>query len=289
LKNRIEYILFISFSLFFRALGLYLSRRFAVIIAIIFFYIIPIRKTVTVNNIRNAFPHLDGKQVKKIAFRSYRSFAITLAEIMLLPSMTRERMMKLLKCTNLELISKKFEEGNGVILLSAHFGNWEYGANSVSLQANKKFTIIVKNLRNPLVSEWMNKMRTKWLNEVVSLGVSVRQIYNDLKEKNIVAMIADQRGPEDSIKLEFFGRKTSVLVGPAVLSLKTGAPLIFGITVRQKDYSYKMNIVEINKDDLPDENNDKIEELSRRHLYYLESVIRENPEQWLWMHNRWKH
>jgi Kdo2-lipid IVA lauroyltransferase/acyltransferase len=102
-------------------------------------------------------------------------------------------------------------------------------------------------------------------------------------------MIADQRGPEDSIKLEFFGRKTSVLVGPAVLSLKTGAPLIFGITVRQKDYSYKMNIVEINKDDLPDENNDKIEELSRRHLYYLESVIRENPEQWLWMHNRWKH
>jgi len=198
-------------------------------------------------------------------------------------------MIKILKCKNLDLISKKFEEGNGVILLSAHFGNWEFGANSVSLQANKRFNIIVKNLRNPLVSEWMNKMRTKWLNEVVPLGVSVRQIYNDLKEKNIVAMIADQRGPEDSIKLDFFGRKTSVLVGPAVLSLKTGAPLIFGIAVRQKDYSYKMNIVEISKDDLPDENNDKVAELSRRHLHYLESVIRENPEQWLWMHNRWKH
>lgn len=289
MKNRLEYIIFISFSLFFRAMGLYLSRRFAFIIAIIFFYIIPIRKAVTVDNIKNAFPQLDSKQVNKTAFRSYRSFAITLAEIMILPSMTREKMIKILKCTNLDLISKKFEEGNGVILLSAHFGNWEYGANSVSLQANKKFNIIVKNLRNPLVSEWMNKMRTKWLNEVVSLGVSVRQIYIDLKEKNIVAMIADQRGPEDSIKLDFFGRKTSVLVGPAVLSLKTGAPLIFGIAVRQKDYSYKMNIVEISKDNLPDEFNAKIAELSRRHLHYLESVIRENPEQWLWMHNRWKH
>jgi KDO2-lipid IV(A) lauroyltransferase len=289
LKNRLEYIIFITFSLFFRALGLYLSRRFAVIIAIIFFYIIPIRKAVTVDNIKNAFPQLDSKQVNKTAFRSYRSFAITLAEIMILPSMTRKKMIKILKCKNLDLISKKFEEGNGVILLSAHFGNWEYGANSVSIQANKRFNIIVKNLRNPLVSEWMNKMRTKWLNEVVPLGVSVRQIYNDLKEKNIVAMIADQRGPEDSIKLDFFGRKTSVLVGPAVLSLKTGAPLIFGIAVRQKDYSYKMNIVEISKDDLPDENNAKVAELSRRHLHYLESVIRENPEQWLWMHNRWKH
>ncbi len=289
MKNRLEYILFISFSFFFRIIGLYLSRRFAVIIAIIFYFLIPIRKEVTVNNLTNAFPELNKKQIKKIAFRAYRSFAITLVEILLTPSISKKQMINEVKCSNVELISQKYQEGNGVILLSAHFGNWEYIANSIALQSDKKFTVIVKPLRNNLVSDWMNKMRTKWNNDVVFLGVSIRQIYNVLREKKIVALVADQRGPEESIKLDFFGRKTSVLVGPAALALKTGAPIIYGISIRQKDYSYKADLVEVSTDNLPDDNNAKIEELSKRHLKYLESVIKQYPEQWLWMHNRWKH
>ncbi len=289
MKNRLEYILFISFSFFFRIIGLYLSRRFAVVIAIIFYFLIPIRKEVTIDNITNAFPELNKRQIRKIAFGAYRSFAITLVEILFTPSISKKQMIDEVKCSNVELISQKFKEGNGVILLSAHFGNWEYIANSISLQNDKKFTVIVKPLRNNLVSDWMNKMRTKWNNDVVFLGVSIRQIYNVLREKNIVALVADQRGPEDSIKLDFFGRKTSVLVGPAALALKTGAPIIYGISIRQKDYSYKVDLVEISTDNLPADNNDKIEGLSKRHLKYLESIIKQYPEQWLWMHNRWKH
>ena len=254
-----------------------------------FYYLIPIRKKITIDNLTNAFPELDKNHILKIAFGSYKSFAITLAEILLTPSLTKEEMISMVKCTNSDLILKKYNEGNGLILLSAHFGNWEYIANSVALQINMKVSVIVKPLRNHLVSQWMNKMRTRWINEVVLLGVSIRQIYNVLKEKKIVAMVADQRGPEDSIKLNFFGRKTSVLIGPAVLSLKTNAPLIYGIPIRQKDYSYLVEFVEISRENLPAEFDAKAEELSRRHLMYLESVIRRYPEQWLWMHNRWRH
>lgn len=254
-----------------------------------FYYLIPIRKKITIDNLTKAFPELDKKHILKIAFGSYKSFAITLAEILLTPSLTKEEMIRMVKCINSDLILKKYNEGNGLILLSAHFGNWEYIANSVALQINMKVSVIVKPLRNHLVSQWMNKMRTRWINEVVLLGVSIRQIYNVLKEKKIVAMVADQRGPEDSIKLNFFGRKTSVLIGPAVLSLKTNAPLIYGIPIRQKDYSYLVEFVEISRENLPAEIDAKSEELSRRHLVYLESVIRRYPEQWLWMHNRWRH
>ena len=250
---------------------------------------IPIRKEVTIDNLTNAFPELNKKQIRKIAFGAYRSFAITLVEILFTPSISKKQMINEVKCNNIELISQRYNEGNGVILLSAHFGNWEYIANSIALQSDKNFTVIVKPLRNNFVSDWMNKMRTKWNNDVVFLGVSIRQIYNVLREKNIVALVADQRGPEDSIKIDFFGRKTSVLVGPAALALKTGAPIIYGISIRQKDYSYKVDLIEISTDNLPDDNNDKIEELSKRHIKYLESVIKQYPEQWLWMHNRWKH
>ncbi|MCZ7614281.1 MAG: hypothetical protein M5T52_12295 [Ignavibacteriaceae bacterium] len=71
--------------------------------------------------------------------------------------------------------------------------------------------------------------------------------------------------------------------------MKTGAPLICGIPIRDKNYKYKTTLVEISVDNLPENYDEKVIELSQRYISYLEKVIRENPEQWLWMHNRWKH
>lgn len=135
----------------------------------------------------------------------------------------------------------------------------------------------------------MNRARTQWTNIVVPLGASIRNIYSELLNKGIVALVADQRGPEDSIKLEFFGRKTSVYTGPAILSLKMNSPIIYGISIRQADYSYKAEIIEISREDLPVEQEEKVKVLSERMLNYLEKTIREHPEQWFWMHKRWKH
>jgi len=289
LKDRLEYILFISFSYLFRLTGLKTARGFAYILALVFYYLIPIRKKTVFENLEIAFPNLSASEKKKIAFGSYLSFAISLVEILYLPWMDENQMKSSVKVENPELIIEKNKLGNGVILLSAHFGNWEYIAASTSLQVNKKFYIIVKNQRNKLVNDWMNKMRTRWLNEVVPLGVSVRNIYSVLKNNGIAAMVADQRGPEEGLKLEFFGKKTAVYTGPAVLSLKTGAPIIFGIPIRQKDYSYKATLVELDKSNLPEDEEDKVKVLTERMVRYLEKIISQHPEQWLWMHRRWKH
>jgi KDO2-lipid IV(A) lauroyltransferase len=177
----------------------------------------------------------------------------------------------------------------GVILLSAHFGNWEYVAASASLQVDLPFHVVVKPQRNPYVTNWLNKMRTKWNNKVISLGISIREIYKNLKEKNLIAMVADQRGPYEGIRVNFFGIKTAVYSGTAALALKTKAPIIYGITVRQPDYSYNVVLEEISMENLPENEEDRIIELSQRHTSYLEKFIRQYPEQWLWMHKRWKY
>lgn len=289
LKDRLEYIIFVLFSYLFRLTGLKAARGFAYILALVFYYLIPIRKKTVFENLDIAFPNISAIEKKKIAFGSYLSFAISLVEILYLPWMDENQMKSSVEIDNVELINEKNKLGNGVILLSAHFGNWEYIAASTSLQVNKKFYIIVKNQRNKLVNDWMNKMRTRWLNEVVPLGVSVRNIYSVLKNNGIAAMVADQRGPEEGLKLEFFGKKTAVYTGPAVLSLKTGAPIIFGIPIRQKDYSYKATLVELDKSNLPEDEEGKVKVLTDRMIKYLEKIISEHPEQWLWMHRRWKH
>lgn len=289
MKNIFEYILFLSFSKFFQLVGLNLSRKFSFLIAVLFYYIIPIRRKTVLENLHNAFPDYNEKKLKSIAFGSYKSFAIALAEILYIPAMSKEDIKKQVDCSNVELIREKYEENNGVILLSAHFGNWEFMATSLAAQLNIPISVVIKPQRNPYVTNWMNKARTKWNNEIVPLGISIRQTYQTLKDKKIVAMVADQRGPEESIKINFFGRNITVLTGPAVLSLKTGAPVLYGISVRQDDHSYKSVMTEISKENLPESNEEKIKELSQRHMAFLEGYIRKYPEQWLWMHKRWKH
>lgn len=289
MKNILEYILFISLSFLCRILGLDLSRRFSSLIAFFFFYILPIRKAIVFDNLEHAFPDLTAEQIKNIAYGSYKNFAITLVEILHLPWTTNEQIKEVVYFHNADLIVKKEEEKNGVLLLSAHFGNWEYCAISIGVTLNKKLSVIVKSQRNPLVNGWMNRARTRWTNEVVPLGASIRNIYSVLLNKGIVALVADQRGPEESIKLDFFGRKTSVYTGPAILSLKMNSPIIYGVAVRQPDYSYKVDLTEISREDLPDDYEEKVKILSERLLIHLEESIRKNPDQWLWMHNRWKH
>ncbi len=289
MKDRIEYILFKGFSYLFKFCGLKLSRKFSFLLAFVFFYILPIRKKTTIENITKAFPEFDKKNIKKIAFGSYKSFSKALIEILYLPWMSTNDIINCIQLKGLNLVKEKFEEKKGLILLSAHFGNWEYMALSVALQMGIPLSVVVKSQRNEYVTTWLNNVRKKWGNKIVPLGISIRQVYKELKEKNVVAMVADQRGPSDGVRVNFFGRKASVYSGPAILALKTNAPIFYGISVRQPDNSYKSEFHEIELNNLPDNDDEKIVEVNQRLTDYLEKYIRQYPEQWLWMHKRWKY
>lgn len=289
MKNILEYSLFLALAGVVRVLGLKISRHLSILIAFVFYFIIPLRKQVTLRNLYLAFPNYSEQKIRKIAFGSYKSFAITLVEVLYIPFMTREQIENAIFCENAELVRKYYERGKGLILLSGHFGNWEYIALSVSVQINVPFHVVVKPQRNPYVDAYLNRGRTKWINKIVQLGASIRKIYAELKAYNIVAMVADQRGPADGMRVVFFDQQSSIYPGPAQLALKTKTPILYGLAVRQTDYSYKAIISEIDTDNLPEDEEEQVRELSQRHMRYLESAIRENPEQWLWMHNIWKY
>lgn len=289
MKDRTEYILFIALSYFLRIIGIKLSRKFAYILTLLFYYLIPIRKKTVLENLKIAFPQKSISELKYLALKSYHNFCISMVEILLMPYLSKEKVASLVELKNSDLLLQKYNQGNGLIVLAAHFSNWEYIAASIPLQINVPVYIVVKNQRNPFVNDWINKARTKWGNKVIPLGVSIRTTYSVLKNKDILAMIADQRGPEDGLKLEFFGRLTSVFTGPAILSLKTNAPLLYLIPIRRPDYSYFAEVYQVDQSNLPEDFDEKVKVLSERMIKYLEKIITQYPEQWLWMHRRWKH
>jgi KDO2-lipid IV(A) lauroyltransferase len=289
MTEKIEYIIFIAFSYLFKLLGIKISRKFSSLLAITFFYIIPIRKDTTIENLTHAFPDYSSERIKKLAYGCYKSFATALVEILSIPWMSKEEIIKSVKCTNIDFVKEKYNEQKGLILLTAHYGNWEFMALSIGLQSGIPFSVVIKPQRNDYVSDWLNRARCKWGNKIVPLGISIRQVYKALKEKNIVAMVADQRGPADGDRVDFFGRKAAVYSGPSVLALKIKAPILYAIPVRQPDYSYVCEFLEIRTDDLPENDKDKINILNQRMTDLLEGYIRKHPEQWLWMHKRWKY
>jgi KDO2-lipid IV(A) lauroyltransferase len=289
MKNILEFILFLLLSYIIRLGGLNLSRKISSLLAVFFFYVVPIRKKVVFDNLRKAFPELEKKKLKEISFRCYKSFLISLVEIMYMPVMNRNDIIDILNVDSADIIIDNYKQNKGVILLSAHFGNWEFIAASVSARINIPFHVVVKQQRNPYVDRWINSMRMKWNNKIISLGISIRNIYKELKNKNLVAMVADQRGPSEGLRVKFFGIDTAMYSGPAILAIKTGAPLIYGLTIRQPDFSYKVVLEEISLNNLPDDEEEKVREISQRLASFLEKYIKLYPEQWLWMHKIWKY
>ncbi len=289
MKNYFEFLLFIIFSKFFSLLGLDRSRKFAGYMASFFFNYLPIRKQVVIDNLKKAFPEYSAEKINEVAYKCYYSFSLTLVEILLLPSLSDAQMLSLLRLKNPELFHLKYQENKGIVLLSAHFANWEIGAMMLSVLVSTPFYIAAKQQRNILVDNWLNKMRTRYSNVIVPLGVSIRNLVVTLKEKKVAALVADQRGPKDGPRIKFMGIETASFAGPAALAIKTGATMLYAIAVRREDLNYDIEFVEISKENLPDKYEDKVIELTQRHYNYLENIVRKYPDQWFWMHKRWKY
>lgn len=287
MKNRLEYFLLNFISFIISRFSLYFARKIAKVLSLIFFYFIPIRKKIVIKNLKIAFPYLTDDELNRLTKKIYLNICLVLIEILYLPYLNKEQIEKLVKI-NSDLIDNEYAKNKGLIFVSAHFGNWELMAIASALKINKTYSIVIKPLRNPYVDDYINQWRTKFGNRIVPLGISIKNIFRELKEKHIVALLADQRASINSMEMEFFGKKTHVYEGPAVLSIKTGAPLIFAIAIRQPDYSYLIELVKIPVPDIEDDNQ-KAYEITKNYIQLLEDYIRRYPDQWFWFHNRWKH
>jgi len=289
-KNKIEFQLWLFFVEIAKFIGINKIPTLSKFLSYIFFYLIPIRKNVTIGNLKKAFPEKSDREISQIAFDNYQSIGITFLEIMAFNSIPKEEILSMAEVNNFELAQQKIDEGNGVIFLTAHFANWELGALIMGLLLNSQINVLVKKQRNKLVADWMSGMRERFTNKEVPLGVSVRELYKTLYSGGAVGIVGDQRSPKkDGVVVNFFNIPTYSFQGFAALGIKKNIPIIVVLGKRLKSGKYQMDIEEISYENLTGELPDKLKELNQRYFNILEKRIKEAPEQWLWMHNIWKY
>ena len=289
-KNRVEFSIWKFFTSLVHLIRFKRIPKLAKLLSFIFFYFIPIRKSVVINNLKLAFPEKSENEIRTIAFKNYLSVGITFLELMAFRKMSKKEVESLTEVSNIELVKEKVEVGKGVILLTAHIGNWELGALTMGLALDAQINVLVKKQRNRLVANWMSEIREKFTNKEVSLGVSVRELYRTLISGGVVGIVGDQRGKkEDGVIVNFFDQPTVTFQGFASLGIKNKVPIFVSLSERLPNGKYFIEIKEIKYDNLPENLPDQIKELNQRYMTILESHIRKNPEQWLWMHKIWKY
>ena len=285
----VEYVFFQCISFAVRLLPLQLVHKTGFALARLAYPLLKSRREVALRNLRNAFPEMDRQRREQIAFQSFQNISATFIELLWSPNLKKERIKQRVQIDNLDLLERLMQKKKGIVFLTAHFGSWELAAQSITVYTGETVRAIAKPQSNELVDSIINQWRELFGVKVVSMGVSIREILRTLHNGGIIALVADQTAPKESVSVEFFGRQVPTFQGPAVFCLKTGAPIVFGCAVRQENGNYKMHLEHVPSDDLAGFSDKNVLELTRRQVHMTEEIIRRYPEQWMWMHKRWKH
>jgi KDO2-lipid IV(A) lauroyltransferase len=287
LQNHLEYIgLKILICIFF-LLGRKIAQFFGKGLVIVLFYFIRFRKKLVLTNMGLCFPEKSKKEVNKIAKSTYKTFIRVFIDMFFISKMANEEVEKRLVYDK-DMIDKTLSKGKGLVLLSAHYGNWELSA----LGFAKKYPValIVAKQSNDFIETMIEGFRRKEGFNVLTFQrdakMAFREIIKVLRKNQVLAILGDQDAGDKGIFLPFMGRVASTAKGPAFFALRAGSPIITAFGVYQKDGSMKMKLEELQMPNSGDEEKD-IEIINRIYNTRLEQVIKENPDQWFWFHRRW--
>ena len=253
------------------------------------YHLVRYRRKVVRENLINSFPERDLKEIIKIEKKFYLYFCDLFIETIYLTHMSDKEARKRMKFEGVELVQKQFEAGKSVMLMSAHYCNWEWtAALSLHLPFESPAFGIYKRLSNKSFDQFMIKLRESYNSKTIEKLDLYRTLLRMRNSGKFGAfgMISDQTPKAASTRhwTKFLNQDTAVMVGTEELARRFDYPVIFANITRVKRgyYCCKMELIEENPKKATEY------EITDRFSQILETKINEHPEFWLWTHKRWK-
>ena len=237
-------------------------------------------------NLQIILPHKSIKELRKISRMVFRNFAKYLVDFFRFEKLDMEYINKNVKLENMHNFDQALAKGKGVIVLTAHLGNWELGG-VVIAQLGYPFWVVALPHKNKKVNDFFDAQRNRKGVKVIAMGKAVRSCISEIKKNHMVALVGDRDFTEKGIVLDFFGKPTHLPEGPAALSLMTGASIVPGFMFRNPDDSFTLRI-EKSIEFIP--SGDKEKDLAGLITVYnqvLQDYIRKYPEQWYVFRKFW--
>lgn len=247
------------------------------------FHVLRFRRQVTMDNLRIAFgAEMGAAALAKIGAESYRQIAMSFIELLIAPKLHRQ-IQDILAPGDFSLIQRLLHQGRGLILVSGHLGSWELQGAAIATAMSVPVVVAAKPQSNRYIDDFITRRRTAFGMRMVKTRAARKQLLLALKKGQAVGLVADQYAGRKGVFVNFFGRTAATHLGPAQLALKFKAPMLLCAAIRLGPGKFKMLAQEVAVRE-----DDTVATLTQRHVKILEGFIRLYPEQYFWLHGRWK-
>lgn len=247
-----------------------------------------IRRRIVLDNLALAFPEKSEAERREIARRTWLNLGMLVPELLRSPRLTAEEVRALIEIDGWEHAEAALAEGRGVIVATAHFGNWEFLATGMAILGLPLHVITRKISQARFNRYWKEARARAGLHEIADRR-SVREVIGVLRRGEVLGVVVDQNmRPPRGIFVPFFGRQAATLTVPAVMAERTGAPILTAFMVRKPGGKHHLTVRPYVYERVGEDRAENVRYNTARLNEILEDWIRRHPDHWLWLHRRWK-
>lgn len=289
MRQRLEYALVWALVRSIGKVPRALARTFGIVLARMVYLLHGRLRRVGMRNLQIAFPERSRRERRRILRGVFTSLGRQLAEFCLFPRYTAENVGQIAIYDGFEHFDAARTRGNGVLFLTAHLGGWEIGSFAHSLYGNP-LRIVVRPLDNARLNAFVDRYRTLHGNSTFEKQDFARGLLGAMKAGETVGILMDQNmTPPAGVFVDFFGHPACTASGLARVALRTGAAVVPGFTIwdpelRKYRIHFEPAIALVRTGD------DEADVVANTALFtqVIERFARQYPDQWLWVHRRWK-
>jgi len=240
-------------------------------------------------NLRLAFPELDDRARRRIQRGTFRNLGRLLGEVSRFPRLNRENISSVVVYQGLDHFLAAEAQGRGVILLTGHLGAWELSVYAHSIYGHP-MSFLARRVDNPLVERLAESYRARYGNRSIDKRGSLREVLKTLKAGGVVGILADlNTSREEGVFCDFFGLPACSTAGIATLALRTGAVVLPGYIIWDEAARIHRLCFEPPIETISTGNQkEDVAANTARYTQAIEQIIRRSPDQWLWIHRRWR-
>lgn len=235
------------------------------------------------SNLALAMPELDPEERERTARAVFEHFGRVIADFLRTKARSPQEVLDaMVEIEGTQHLEAARAAGKGAVLITGHFGNWERAAAYFSA-VGTPLHVVARDADDEQINAMVADLRETAGLRVLSRGSAMRGILTTLKHNGYVAILPDQNTEEAYVP--FFGMPAGTVLGPAVIHFRTGAPIVPIYCIWLGPNRYRL---EVHPPLVADEGFEEVEGMTRAVNRSIEEAIRRHPEQWLWLHDRWK-
>lgn len=262
------------------ALPLKVSYKTACLMADIYYGFSYNDRIAVIKNINMALGKTaEDEESRKIAREVFRNFAKYLVDFFRFSKIDEDYIKKYIRIEGLANLDEGLSWGKGVVLLSAHMGNWELGASILSLIGYPTAAVVLSH-KHKKINDFFLEQRRICKVQPIEIGISLKACYKLLKANKLLALLGDRDFTRNGIVSEFFGQDTLIPKGPSVFSHRIGSAIVPSFMIRQDDDTFKLIFEKPIYPDPSQEEDAAVKATTDKCTSIIESYIRKYPAQW---------